>query len=134
MSEPGVPPPPPTYDPPPPPPPSGGGAQSSDRTVMIVLSYLGLLALIPLLTKKEDREIQWHAKHGLVLFVAYIIAVVLFQALTFVLPPEISCFFGCLPGFALFAAYVVVIILAISKALKGERFLIPGVSDFANKF
>ena len=60
------PPPPPggSYTPPPPPPP-GGPLPSSDRTIMLVLSYLGILALIPLLMKKDDTEVQWHAKNGL---------------------------------------------------------------------
>ena len=42
-------------------------APSSDRTIMLVLSYLGILALIPLLMKKDDPEVQWHAKNGLAL-------------------------------------------------------------------
>jgi hypothetical protein len=46
------------------------GAPSSNRSVMIVVSYLWLLALIPLIVEKNDREVQWHAKHGLVLLVA----------------------------------------------------------------
>jgi len=133
MSEPGVPPPPPTYNPPPPPPPTGG-APNSDRTMMLALSYLGLLALIPLLTKKEDREIQWHAKHGLVLFGAFAAAWVLLQIVSYALPSEIACLLGCLPWLLIWGAYIVVVILAISKAVKGERFLIPGLSDFADKF
>ena len=40
---------------------------------MIVLSYLWLLALVPLLVEKEDKEVQWHAKHGIVLMVAEIV-------------------------------------------------------------
>lgn len=138
MSEPGVPPPPPTYNPPPPPPPPEGGApvgpKSSNRDLMLVLSYLGLLALFPLLTEKEDREVQWHAKHGLVLFGAAVAVAILLNILTYVLPAEISCLFGCLPWLVLWGAYLVVIILAISKALKGQRFIIPGLSDFASKF
>src|SRR5436190_8527971 len=43
-----------------------GSAPSSNRNVMILLSYLWLLALVPLLTEKDDKEVQWHAKHGLV--------------------------------------------------------------------
>lgn len=39
---------------------------------MIVLAYLWLLALTPLLVEKDDAELQWHAKHGLVLFGAEI--------------------------------------------------------------
>lgn len=133
MSEPGVPPPPPPYNPAPPPPPAGGGS-SSDRTVMLVLSYLGLLALFPLLTEKEDREVQWHAKHGLVLFAAVVAVAILLNILAWVLPSDITCLFGCIPWFVLSIGYLVVTILAIAKALKGERFIIPGLSDFANKF
>src|SRR5687768_9624613 len=78
MSEPTVPPPP-SYNPPPPPPPSSGGPTgtggyvSPNRNLMIVLSYLGILAVIPLVAEKEDREVQWHAKHGLVLLAAEIV-------------------------------------------------------------
>ena len=60
----GVPPPP---EPPPTAPPAG--PPGGDKSLMLVLSYLGLLAIIPLLVEK-DEEVQWHAKNGLVLFLA----------------------------------------------------------------
>ncbi len=44
---------------------------SPDRGVMIVLAYLWPLALVPLLIEKHDAEVQWHAKHGIVLMAAY---------------------------------------------------------------
>ena len=53
-----------------PPPLPAAGAPSSNRGVMIVLSYLWLLALVPLLVEKDDKEVQWHAKHGIVLMLA----------------------------------------------------------------
>ena len=55
------------------------GAPSSNRNVMIVLSYLWLLALVPLLTEKDDKEVQWHAKHGLVLMVAELFIWIVFS-------------------------------------------------------
>lgn len=59
--------------PPPPPPPTPPRTSASPkRGVMIVLAYLWLLALTPLLVEKDDAELQWHAKHGLVLFGAEI--------------------------------------------------------------
>ena len=33
------------------------GSTSSNRTIMIILSYLWLLALVPLLVEKNDREV-----------------------------------------------------------------------------
>ena len=138
MSEPTVPPPP-SYNPPPPPPPSSGGPAgtgyvSPNRTIMIVLSYLGLLALIPLLVEKEDREVQWHAKHGLVLMVAEII---LFVVLTIVqtVTASVDCgITGCLLHSVAWVVILVVHILAIVKGVNGQRLIIPGLSDFANRF
>src|ERR1700738_3020232 len=75
-----------------PPPPSGSAAPGSDRTLMVVLSYLWILALIPLLTKKDDREIQWHAKNGLVLLGAEIAVWIVFGAIGFALR---NSFLGC---------------------------------------
>jgi len=43
---------------------------SPNRGVMIVLAYLWPLALVPLLLEKHDPEVQWHAKHGIVLMIA----------------------------------------------------------------
>src|SRR5438132_8529333 len=75
--------------PPPPPPPAGGGgtapAPGGDRTLMVVLSYLWILALIPLLTKKDDPEVQWHAKNGLALLGAEIVCWIALMILSFVL-------------------------------------------------
>ncbi len=124
---------PPAAPPPAAPPPSG---VSPNRQVMIVLSYIGLLALIPLLSEKEDREVQWHAKHGLVLFVAWIVLMVATQVVVIVLN-QVSSSLGCLVGMAtpfVGLAYFVVTILCILKGVKGERFLIPGVSPLVDRF
>jgi uncharacterized membrane protein len=145
MTQPPTPPPPPgvndpgTYDgaPPPPPPsappppPSGLPADNSNRTIMIVLGYLWILALIPLLVEQDDPEVQWHAKHGLVLFVAEIILYAVLAVLGQI--PIVGCIAWFLPA-VVFLAFLVVRVLAITKGVNGQRFLIPGVSDFANKF
>ena len=99
---------------------------------MLVLSYLGLLALIPLIVKKDDREVQWHAKNGLVLFVAYIVVIILWTIMNNFMPASIGCalsFVSC----GLWAGYLVVCIMGIMKAVNGQRLRIPGLSDFADK-
>ena len=40
------------------------------------LSYLGILALIPFMTEKDDEFVQFHAKQGLNLFIFEIIGAV----------------------------------------------------------
>jgi uncharacterized membrane protein len=140
MSEPTVPPPP-SYNPPPPPPPSfgpggpgGPSAVSPNRNIMIVLSYLWALALIPLLVEKEDREVQWHAKHGLVLFVAEVICAIALGIMTTLMAmAHLGCG-GCLLHSIFSIAVLVVHILCIVKGINGERFIVPGISQFADRF
>jgi uncharacterized membrane protein len=119
--------------------PTPANAPSGNRTVMIVLSYLGILALIPLLVEKNDREVQWHAKHGLVLLVAEI---ALFIVLSVVMAILIRIpFLGCIAGivgtlvwFVLVIGIFVVHIMCIVKGVNGERFTLPYVSEYADKF
>jgi uncharacterized membrane protein len=114
-----------------PPPPRASEVVSENRKIMIVLAYLGPLALIPLLVEKEDREVQWHAKHGLVLFVAFLAVALAIFVVSFI--PWIGCITALLV-LAVWLAYFVVAILCIVKGLDGQRFLIPGVSEFADRF
>jgi len=135
------PPPPPAAPPPAEPPPetpatSSGGTVSENRTIWIVLSYLGLLALIPLLVEKDDSEVQWHAKHGLVLTVAEF-AVFIGLWLVIMIVGAVSGGLGCILGLIwplLMLGVLVLHILCIVKGIKGERFLVPGVSEFADRF
>jgi uncharacterized membrane protein len=134
---PAPPPPPSTPSSPPPPPPAAEGptggppAGGSDNTVMLILSYLGLLALIPFLVEKEDREVMWHARHGLVLTVVEAVFFIVLAVLSSV--PLVGCLFMVLAMLAVLGV-IVLHVVCIMKALKGERFLIPNLSEFADKF
>jgi uncharacterized membrane protein len=125
-----------TYTPPPPPPPpvTGGSAPGSDRTLMVVLSYLWILCLIPLLTKKDDSEVQWHAKNGLAILIAEI---VLWIALTIVgIVLRRIMFLGCgltVVNCVVWLGFLVIRIMAIMKGVNGQRFRVPVISDFADK-
>ena len=121
--------------PPPPPPPAGGTAPGSDRTLMVVLSYLWILALIPLLTKKDDPEVQWHAKNGLCILGAEIVAWIVLTILSFALSRVVSAL-GCGIGLvqcAVWIGFLIVRIMCIVKGVGGQRFRLPFVSDFADK-
>ena len=117
---------------PPTPPAGSGGAVSQNRTIMIVLSYLGILALIPLLVEKDDKEVQWHAKHGLVLMVAELF---LWIVISIVIGP--LGIFGCIAALftpLLALGQLILHIMCIVKGINGQRLIIPGLSDFAEKF
>ena len=92
--------------------------------IMLVLAYLGILALIPLLTVKDSEFVKWHSKNGLVLGVGGGIVTSIVSMI-----PVIGLI-SCLLGLAL----LVVDIMAMVKALGGERWRIPVISDLADKF
>ena len=103
---------------------------------MIVLSYLWILALIPLLVEKEDKEVQWHAKHGLVLALAEFVLWIGIAMVGFVIgmiSDTLGCFFG-LAYPILWVAAIVLHVVCIVQGTSGKRFTIPGVSEFADRF
>lgn len=107
------------------------GTVSSNRGVMIVLSYLWILALVPLLVEKEDSEVQWHAKHGIVLMVAEIVFWIAFNIVVYMIP--FGCIFGLI-GPLVALTFLGVHIVAIVKGLNGQRLIIPTLSEYASKF
>jgi uncharacterized membrane protein len=127
---------PPTPPPPPPPgafppPPAGGpGTVSQNRNLMIVLSYLWLLFLIPLLVEKDDREVQWHAKNGMLIFGAELVIGIALYILSQI---PILGFLGCIVGPFLWLAFLAVAIIAIMKGINGQRLVIPGLSEYADR-
>ncbi len=139
MTEPTAPPPPPS-DPPqeppqeaaPEPPPPPVPASSDSNGLMIVLSYLWILALVPFLTEKDDQEVQWHAKHGLVLLAAEILFWVALGIVSSMLGG-----LGCLVAMLTPLVGLLILVLhivCIVKGVKGERFIIPGISQYADRF
>jgi hypothetical protein len=112
------------------------GDPSPNRGVMIVLAYLWPLAIVPLLVEKHDPEVQWHAKHGLVLMVAELILLFAYVTMTSLVSLA-TLGLGCVLSLFLVFAWVGILALhvaAILKGVNGGRLIIPGLSDYANRF
>lgn len=107
---------------------SAGASDPSNRSLMLILSYLWILSLIPFLVVKDDAEVQWHAKHGLVLLVAEILL-----GIVTTMVGVIGCLMALLTPL-LSLVLIALHVICIVKALKGERLLIPGISQFADRF
>ncbi len=117
--------------PPPPEPPPPAASSGGDKSLMLILSYLGLLAIIPLLVDK-DQEVQWHAKNGLVLLLTIVAIVIVTSVLAFV--PVLGGIVGCLVFPLSTIGYLVVIVIGIMKALKGEKLRLPVLSDLVDQW
>jgi len=90
---------------------------SNDDKPVVILSYLFLLFLIPLLTKKDSAFAQYHAKQGLVLTICWFIA-----PLTMFLAPLAYLF--CL----------VMVIIGIMNVVNNKMTPLPLIGQFAEKF
>jgi uncharacterized membrane protein len=109
---------------------------SPNRAVMIALAYLWPLALVPLLIEKQDSEVQWHAKHGIVLMVAELVVLVAYILITSIVSMA-TLGLGCVLSLLLVFGWIAVLglhVAAIIKGVNGERLIIPGVSEYASRF
>ncbi|MDD5039702.1 MAG: hypothetical protein PHY34_00970 [Patescibacteria group bacterium] len=90
-------------------------AATGDSNLMAALSYVWILSIVMLIIKKEDEFVKFHAKQGLILFIASFIGVI----------PVI--------GWVVWFVVVVLMIIGFIKALSGERYKIPVIGDIAEK-
>ena len=102
-------------------PPQGGGnaPQGGDRKLFALLSYLGILVVIPLLLKRDDDFVMFHAKQGLVLMIGTFLAVLLMP------------FFGL--GSLLMLFIFILSIMGIIASLQEKKTRLPLVGDIAEK-
>jgi len=97
----------------------------------LVLSYLPLLGLVPLFFGNPSREVRWHARNGL-LFTFAFGAILAAATLAGLFVQSLSCLYG-MGVFVACIVYVIVVILAIVKALQGQRLVIRGLSRYADR-
>src|SRR4030043_1180257 len=90
---------------------------SSENKLMGVLAYLGILVLIPLLMKKDSSFVQFHAKQGLVLFIAEVILWWIPFVGWFFLGPIVS----------------ILALIGLVMAAMGRQWKIPVISSIAEK-
>lgn len=98
---------------------------------MLILSYLAFLGIIPLLFARRDSEVRWHARNGLLLF-GEVAAVALVAILAGALLPALGLL-SVILMYLVLVLYTFIAILAIVKALDGQRLLVPGISRRAGR-
>jgi uncharacterized membrane protein len=103
---------------------------------MLALSYIYFLGIVPLIAKKDDREVKWHAMNGLLLFAAYVVVSIVWWILQAFVLDGMGCGLGIiltLISCVISIGYIVIFIMAIMKAIRGERMRFPVISDMADK-
>ena len=96
---------------------------TGEQMLFGVLSYLPILVLIPLLIKKDDDFVHFHAKQGLIMLIVWI-AVAIISMVPIV---------GWILGPLLYVVIAIIALIAIVKVLMGEKWEIPIVCMYADK-
>jgi uncharacterized membrane protein len=102
--------------------------------VMLVFSYLWVLALVPFLVTRRE-YVRWHAKQGLILCGVSCLA---FLGIIFVgaIMATLSKVFAWLFAFGLInlvLLYLALALVCVIKAIRGERWAIPFLGDLVEK-
>jgi uncharacterized membrane protein len=113
----------------------GGKMPEVDKSIeegkiFAFIGYWGLLFLVPILAKKDNKFALFHGKQGMVLTIAFIAVIILFSILSFI--PYLGILFMIVEWLALIAMGVFAIIGMI-KALTGAYWKMPILGDIAEK-
>ncbi len=96
----------------------------NSNNAMALLSYLGILFIIPMLTSKDDPFVKFHIKQGLVLFIFELV-------LMFV---NVIPILGQLVWLVGMITSLVLAITGIMNALAGTQKELPLIGKYAAKF
>jgi uncharacterized membrane protein len=95
----------------------------AENRILAAIGYIGILCLIPLLLKRKSKFAQFHGKQGLILVIGWVINFFI----------GIIPIIGWLLGFIGMVALIILSILGILKALQGEYWEMPYLSEYAKK-
>lgn len=101
-----------------------GDKEVQDGKIYAVLAYIGILCLVPLLVKKENKFALFHGKQGLVIFIAEIAVGII----------SVIPFLGWLIGFFGVIILGILSLVGIFQALMGNYWKMPVIADMAEKF
>lgn len=91
--------------------------------IMALISYIGFLCLIPVLTKEKDEFVRFHAKQGLVLLAGELATWLIFSLAPF------FWLFSNLLG----ALWLILSIIGIMNVINKEKKELPLLGSFADK-
>ena len=94
-----------------------------DNKLIAAVGYLGILCLLPLLLKKDSAFAQFHGKQGLVLLIVWLI----------LWAGNIVPIIGWMVWFVGSLGIVILIIMGVVHALRGEMWELPYLGQYAKE-
>ncbi len=96
-------------------------AENKEDKTIAVLSYLGILFLVPLLVERKNKFAQYHAKQGLALFLAEVATMVVGWV----------PFIGWLIAFVAWIPWVILSVMGIINVINRREKPLPIIGKFA---
>jgi uncharacterized membrane protein len=112
--------------------PKADAKEIEEGKTYAAIGYLGILFLIPLLAAKDNKFAQFHAKQGMVLFIAFIICAII-ASILFIIPVIGWFLLGPIAWLIVFIGGVVLVIMGIVKSLQGEYWKMPVLGGWAEQ-
>ncbi len=103
---------------------TGSSSPAKKANPIAILSYIGILFLIPLLAAKDDQFAVFHAKQGMTLFIAEIITWGI----------ALIPFIGWIIALIAWIVWIIFSILGIVNVLKGEKKELPLIGKYAKNW
>ena len=94
----------------------------------VIALIIGLVAVIFLFTEKQDHFVRYYSALAVVFFLVCILLYILFAILGLVSGSITAIGCGLVPS-----AYSIATIIAIVKAVQGQKWYIPTITDYAVK-
>jgi uncharacterized membrane protein len=104
--------------------PTPDATDVANNKIFAILSYFGILFVIPLFAAKESPFARFHANQGLILFLAEIALYIIYFILLFIVP-IVGLIFSIL-----FLGITVLAVIGIINAAKGELKELPLIGQF----
>lgn len=114
-----------------------------DGKIFALLAYLGILCLVPLLAKKDNKFALFHAKQGLVLFITEIVVGIVMMVI-FVIVGILGMAIGFIAGILsilvwllwmlCMLGFLALSIIGIVQSLNGKYWEMPVLGKYATKF
>jgi len=98
-------------------------SKKEQLNIMAIMSYIGVLCLIPILTKEKDEFVKFHTKQGLVLFAGEVATWTIFSIVPFLW--FLANFLGIF--------WLILSIVGIVNVTKKEKKEVPLIGKFAEK-
>ncbi len=101
--------------------------KKKEKDLTPVLSYIGILFLIPLLVSKDNAFAQFHVKQGLVLFIAEVATMLIAWI------PVLGWFVGFIT-WILWIIWIILSFIGIMNVLGNKQVPLPIIGKFAERF